>query len=191
MHTELCSPVCAILWDVWLDQSAERNTPYTLRTKEVVFRCVLLRCMFSFESWADVFLHTSHEMGRSPLCTLLWVSGLVRLVKFLLHILHEKNRPGHLKCRTALCLWVNDVTHISKRETFSLLLPLACPDKLFLRENVFLHISHESKYSSLHTSVNSALCSPRSSSAFMQWAASVVVAFISTLWNKEKLNQDL
>jgi hypothetical protein len=154
-----------------------------------------LRCVVMWGRWVNIFLHTSHEKGRSPVCTLIWFSRLGQPVQLLLHTLHAKGRAQPLNRCNALRLWVNDVTHITQVIVF-LLLPLVrvCPDRLFLQENGFLHISHVWTFSSLHNSGNSALCSQRSSSALtslFKCVAAVLVALKLTFWKKEKLYQDL
>jgi hypothetical protein len=145
----------------------------------------ILKCPFILERRANIFLHTSHEKARTPLWTLRCVLGwsavrtisytlpykmavlqwallyglykLERLVNFLQY-LQEKDFLRPLDPCTALCLGVNNVTHISHRVGV-VLIPLACPIKLFPRDNDFLHISQESKFSSQIN--NSAPCCRR------------------------------
>jgi hypothetical protein len=131
----------------------------------------ILWCMIRFERWENLFLHTLHTNGRSPVWTLIWLSRLKRLVKLLLHTSQEKCRSRSFIPSIVLRCWVNNVTHVSQRDILSL--PLA------VRENFSLHISKESITSSLCNSDNSALCSPRCSLtliSLMKSAASVWVS---------------
>jgi hypothetical protein len=153
-----------------------------------------LRCVFRWKWQVNLSLHTSHKKGRSPVCTLIWASRLNWLVKLSLHSLHEKARSWHPNRRNGLLLSLNDFTHFSQIHIFSLLLTHVCPNRLLLQENDFLEILQESRFSSLFTSGNAALCSPRSSSALissMQCVAAVLVAFNTTFWKEKKHYQNL
>jgi hypothetical protein len=153
-----------------------------------------LRCVFRWKWQVNLFLHTSHEKGCSPVCTLIWASRLNWLVKLSLRTLHEKARSWHPNRRNGLLLSLNDFTHFSQRHIFSMLLIHVFPSRLLLQENDFLEILQESRFSSLFTSGNAALFSPRSSSALissMQCVAAVLVAFIATFWKEKKHYQNL
>jgi hypothetical protein len=97
------------LWGAWLWQSSVRTFCYMFYTKRVVLHCALWDA-----SLGQSAVQTPHEMGRFPVCTLIWVSRLERLVKLLVHTLHEKDRSPPLYCRIALWLTLKNLTHISQ-----------------------------------------------------------------------------
>jgi hypothetical protein len=130
-RSPLCTVRCVFRWGRWVNIFL-----HTSHEKGRSPLCILRR-LFRIEFWVKIFLHTSQENGRSPVCTLIWFSRLGRPVKLLIHTLHAKGRARLLNRCTALRLWVNYVTHISQVVVF-LLLPLVCPDRLFLQENGFL-----------------------------------------------------
>jgi hypothetical protein len=178
-----CNIICVFRLDLWV-----KFFSHILQEKGLSPVCIL-RCLFRLERWVNCFLHTSHEKGLSPVCTLVCLRTSLRLVKLFLHTSHEKRRSGPLNPFTALLLWLNDVTHVSQRDNISLLLVLSWPGVLLLRENAFLHVSQESKLSSLCKSENSALCSPRGPSpplSLTKCLASLLVEFNLIIWKEER-----
>jgi hypothetical protein len=154
----------------------------------------ILRCLFKLELWVNFFLHILQEKGLSLVCTLVCISRFKRSVKSFLHTLHMKGFLRPLILCISLPLGVNDGKHVSQPVNISLSRSLVWRDRLFVRENVFLHISHELDLSSLCVSDNSTPCSAWSSSiliSLMQYAPSVRVAFSPILWKEKKLLEGL
>jgi hypothetical protein len=186
---EKCLPsLCTVIWRI----KSEDLLNISLRNWQEKGRSPVCieRWLFRWESWVNIFLHSLQEKVLSPVCTLVCISGLKWSVKPFLHTLHMK---GFLRPRIvciSLPLEVNNVKHVSQPVNISLSRSLVWRDILFIGENVFLHISHESYLSFLCVSENSAHRSARSSSilvSLMKCDAPVLVAFNLTLWKKKCL----
>jgi hypothetical protein len=88
-------------WDACLGESANQHR-FTQNAGKLYFSLCNLWCFFIWERWVNIFLHSSHEKGRSPLCTLKCVLRLELWVNIFSHTLHEK---GHSPlCTLRRCL---------------------------------------------------------------------------------------
>jgi hypothetical protein len=160
LHENVRTPLC-IVWCVFRLERWANFFLQILHEKGRFLVCTL-RWMLRLERWLNFFLHNSHSYGRPPLCILVWSFTLERRVKLFFHTWHGKRRSRSIVGATELHFSVNDGAPVSQRDIISLPLVLKWLDRLFLRENCFLHISQESKLTSLCLPDNSEHSSPNS-----------------------------
>jgi hypothetical protein len=178
---EMCLSLHCVMRDATIGKSHNWTFSYTFLQERGYSLVCILRWMLRLELWVNVFLLSLHQNGRSAVRTLRCWFRLERWVYLSDTPCTEEVVLLWVHCDAILGLWV--LRNVSKWDIVSL--PLAL---------VWSSISLKSHLTSLCVSYNTALPSPRRSPNLiflMKCAASVWVAFNSTLWKDKKLYQDL